>query len=275
MYRVTNWAKYNESLRQRGDLTVWISEEALGLWSAPRRTTRGGQPRYSDLAIEFCLTLGMVFKQPLRQTQGLMRSIAKLLGVEIAVPDFPNFSHRGKGLVVRAKPKANNQAAIHLTIDSTGLKIFGEGEWLEEKHKTKRKRRSWLKLHLGFDLVSGEIVCSELTTNDVGDPTVLPDLLDQINGPVDLFLADGAYDGEPTSAVLTERFSSTIDVTIPPPKNAVARPDAAENPSFRDRHIADIAAQGRMAWQKSSGYNLRGRGETLMGRWKTVIGPKL
>ena len=169
------------------------------MWSAPRRTTRGGQARYSDLAIEICLTLGMVFKQPLRQTQGLMRSIAKLLGIIIAVPDFSTMSRRGNGLTLQTKPRAHSQAGIHLVVDSTGLKIFGEGEWLEQKHKTKRKRRSWRKLHLGLDLVSGEIVCSDLTTDDVGDPTALPDLLDQVDGPVDLFLADGAYDGEPTS----------------------------------------------------------------------------
>jgi hypothetical protein len=274
-HHVTNRSAYNESLRQRGDLTIWISVDALGLWTAPRRTTRGGQPRYSDLAIEFCLTLGGVFHQPLRQTQGLMRSIAKLLGVEIAVPDFSTLSRRGNGLMMRAKPKVNGEAAIHLTVDSTGLKIFGEGEWLEEKHKTKRKRRSWRKLHLGLDLVSGEIVCSDLTTDDVGDPTALPGLLDQVDGPVDLFLADGAYDGEPICDLITERFGSAIDVTIPPPKNAVLSSDAALNPSIRDRHIADTAAHGRMAWQKASGYNQRSRGETLMGRWKNVFGPKL
>jgi hypothetical protein len=274
-HRVTNWTGYNESLRRRGDLTVWISDEALGLWSAPRRTTRGGQPCYTDLAIEFCLTLGVVFRQPLRQTQGLMRSIAKLLGVEIAVPDFSTLSRRGNGLMVCTKPKASNKTAIHLTVDSTGLKIFGEGEWLEQKHKTKRKRRSWRKLHLGLDLVSGEIVCSDLTTDDVGDPTALPGLLDQIDGPVDRFLADGAYDGEPTCAVLTERFGSVVNVTIPPPKNSVLSTDAAQNPSIRDCYIADIGTHGRMAWQKASGYNQRSRIETLMGRWKTVIGPKL
>ena len=274
-HRVTNWAVYNESLRQRGDLTFWISDEALSLWSAPRRATPGGQPRYSDLAIELCLTLGMVFSQPLRQTQGLMRSIAKLLGVEIVVPDFSTLSRRGNGLMVRAKPNANNQAAIHLTVDSTGLKIFGEGEWLVEKHKTKRKRRSWRKLHLGLDLVSGEIVCSDLTTDDVGDPTALPGLLDQVDGPVDLFLADGAYDGGPTCDLLAERFGSTIEVTIPPPKNATLSRNAAQHLTVRDCHIAGIQAHGRMAWQKASGYNQRSRIETQMGRWKAVIGPKL
>jgi hypothetical protein len=148
-------------------------------------------------------------------------------------------------------------------------------KWLEQKHKTKRKRRSWRKLHLGLDLVSSQIFCSELTPDDVGDPTALPSLLDQIDGRVDLFLADGAYDGEPTCAALTERFGLAIKVAVPPRKNAVLSPDAAPNPSIRDHHIADIAAHGRLAWQKASGYNQRSRGETLMGRWKAVIGPKL
>jgi hypothetical protein len=148
-------------------------------------------------------------------------------------------------------------------------------KWLDEKHKNKRKRRSWRKLHLGLDLVSGQIFCSDLTTDDVGDPTALPELLDQVDGPIDQFLADGAYDGEPTCTVLTARFGSMIKVTIPPPKNAVLSPEAVRNPSIRDRHIADIRTHGRMAWQKASGYNQRSRGETLMGRWKAIIGPKL
>jgi hypothetical protein len=117
-HRVTNWAEYNEGLRRRGDLTVWINEDALALWSAPRRITRGGQRRYSDLAIELCLTLGVVFKQPLRQTQGLMRSLARLLMVEIAVPDFSTLSRRSSGLILQTRPSLDNQAAIHLAVDS-------------------------------------------------------------------------------------------------------------------------------------------------------------
>jgi hypothetical protein len=160
-------------------------------------------------------------------------------------------------------------------VDSTGLKIFGEGEWLEEKHKAKVKRRAWRKLHLGLDLVSPQIVCSNLTRNDIGDSTGLPRLLDQINGPVEMFIADGPYDGEPTVKALTDRFGALIEVTIPPPKNALLSPDAAQNPSIRDRHIAEIEAHGRMVWQKSSGYNQRSRIETQMGRWKAVVGHKL
>jgi len=124
--RVTNWAEYNEGLRRRGDLTVWISEDAIGLWSAARRTTRGGQWRYSNLAIELCLTLGLVFKQPLRQTQGLMRSIARLLGAEIAVPDFFTLSRRSNGLILQMVPRESSRATIHLAVDSTGLKMFGK-----------------------------------------------------------------------------------------------------------------------------------------------------
>jgi hypothetical protein len=227
--------------------------------------TRGGQRRYSNLAIQLCLTLGMVFKQPLRQTQDLMRSIAKLLGAKITVPDFATLSRRSNGLILQTAPRENSRAAIDLAVDSTGLKIFGEDEWLEDKHKTKRKRRSWRKLQLGVDLVSGEIVCSELTKDEVGDPTA-PDLLDQVDSPVNLFLADGAYYGEPTSDLLVARFGSTIEVTIPPPKNAVLSPNAAQDPTVRDRHISDISVRREMGWQRASGYGQRSRAETLMSR---------
>ncbi len=117
-HRVINWAEYNEGLRLRGDLTFWISEAALGLWTAPRRTTRGGQPRYSDLAIELCLTHGMVFKQPLRQTQGLMRSIAGMLGVVIAVPNFSTLSRRGDGLNLSVRRSNVCDRSVQLVVPS-------------------------------------------------------------------------------------------------------------------------------------------------------------
>jgi hypothetical protein len=142
-------------------------------------------------------------------------------------------------------------------------------QWVESRPKERALP------YRGRDLVSGQIVCSDLTADDIGDPTALPSLLDQTDGPVDLFLADGAYDGKPTVEALTERLGSAIKVTIPPPKNAALSADASRNPSIRDRHIAEIKADGRMAWQKSSGYNQRSRIETQIGRWKAVIGHKL
>lgn len=275
-YRVTNWAAYNESLRQRGDLTIWVSDEVLCLWAAMRRTSRGGQCRYSDLAITLCLTLRVVYGLPLRQTQGLVRSVAALMGQEMSIPDFSTLSRRSKGLVLPpAKPRTKTSDPVHLVVDSTGLKIFGEGEWLENKHKTKGERKRWRKLHLGLDLVSGGIICADLTTDDVGDPTALPGLLDQIDGPVARFLADGAYHGAPTRDLLAARIDEGADVIIPPPKNAVASPQSTLAPSARHRHIAEIETCGRLAWQKSTGYNQRSRVETQMGRWKAVIGPKL
>jgi hypothetical protein len=141
----------------------------------------------------------MVFKQPLRQTQGLMRSIATLLGVDIAVPDFSTLSRRSNGLILRPKQRTDNQAAIQLVVDSTGLKIFGEGAWLEEKYKTNAKRKSWRKLHLDLDLVSGEIVCSDLTTDDIGDPTALPVLLDR-NRSIETAVMQPGYFAKPSAS---------------------------------------------------------------------------
>ncbi|WP_027690660.1 IS5 family transposase, partial [Rhizobium leguminosarum] len=270
-YQVTNWPAYNESLRQRGDLTIWVKDEALALW-----TSRGGQPKYSDLAITLCLTLRVVYGLALRQTQGLMRSVAALMGFDIAVPDFSTLSRRSKGLALPStKCRATTSGPVHLVVDSTGLKVFGEGEWLENKHNAGSKRKRWRKLHLGLNLVSGEIVCSDLTTDDVGDPTALPDLLGQIDAPVARFVADGAYDGAPTRDLLAERFGEIVAVIIPPPRTAVASPQSVLGQFVRDRHIAEIQTSGRMAWQKSTGYNQRSRVETQVGRWKAVIGPKL
>ena len=132
-----------------------------------------------------CLTLGMVYRLPLRQTQGLIRSISKLMLLEISVPDFSTLSRRGRGLSLPARPKIKITDPVHLAIDSTGLKVFDEGEWLQSKYNVKAKRKRWRKLHLGLNLVTGDIVCSDLTLDDVGDPTVLPDLLNQLCPKVD------------------------------------------------------------------------------------------
>ena len=205
-----------------------------------RPKTRGGQPKYLDLAITICLTLGVVYKLPLRQTQGLMWSIVKLLRLEIPVPDFSTLSRRGLGLTLPARPRAGRTEPTHLVVDSTGLKIFGEGEWQHNKHKTKAKRKKWRKLHLGLDVLSGEIICADLTTDTFGDFTALPQLLDPVDAPVIRFLADGAYDGALTSDLLSPFGSVAVEIIIPLPKNANLSPDAAHKPTERDRHIDAI-----------------------------------
>src|SRR5580693_930103 len=181
-YRVANWPEYDAALVRRGSLTIWFTEDAVAAWHAPATGERGGQPIYSPIAIETALTLRLVFHQPLRQTEGLLRSIAALLHIDIAIPDHTTLSRRGGGLTILPKSICRDEP-LHLLIDSTGLKIYGEGEWLDQKRGIRSSRR-WRKLHLGVNADTHEIVAVELTSDDVGDVSEMPDLLDQIDADV-------------------------------------------------------------------------------------------
>src|SRR5215218_7878894 len=181
-HRVTNWAEYDASLRQRGSLTVWFTAEAVAAWRAEPRTTRGGQPHYSALAIRTALTLRAVFRPALGQTEGLIGSIFQLLGLDLAVPDHSTLSRRAETLAI-AKLSPNPRGPVHLLVDSTGLRLCGPGEWLVEKHGT-RRRRAWRKLHIGVDAETGQVLASELKTSDVDNRSQVEALLDQIPGPL-------------------------------------------------------------------------------------------
>jgi hypothetical protein len=203
-HRVTNPAAYDAALRQRGSLTVWFTDAAVAPWKAGPRTTRGGQPRYSALAIATALTLRAVFRLALRQTEGLVGSILALLGLDLAVPDHSTLSRRAETLEV-ALPRPGS-APVHLLVDSTGLKLCGSGEWLLEKHGT-RTRRSWRKLHVGVDADTGQILAAVLTTNDVDDASQVGSLLDQA-GPLASFTADSAYDQDGVSGEVARRSNT-------------------------------------------------------------------
>jgi Transposase DDE domain len=277
--KVSNWADYNASLRQRGSLTVWFSEDAIAGWRAAPRTTRGGQAWYSPLAILTALTLKAVFRLALRQTEGLIGSIIDLLGLSLAVPTFSTLSRRAETVEVprpRAGGCANNDAdsePLHLLVDSTGLKLCGAGEWLVEKHGT-RKRRSWRKLHIGVDAGTGEIVAATLTTKDVDDASEVGPLLEQVEGPLASFTADGAYDQDSVYDAVTRRDPEAA-VIVPPRSTAALSETAETEPTQRDRHLQGITQKGRMGWQKASGYNTRSRVEAAIGRYKQVIGDGL
>jgi hypothetical protein len=271
--RVTNWPVYEAGLRQRGSLTVWFSEDAIAGWRAERRTSRGGQSRYSALAIETALTLRAVFRLALRQTEGLIGSIIGLLGLDLPVPDHSTLSRRAETLVVAWPRSCRDGEALHLLVDSTGLKLCGAGEWLVEKHGAKT-RRSWRKLHIGVDADTGEIVAAELTTNDVDDAGRVGPLLDQVAGPVASVTGDGAYDQDGVYQAVAERHPDAT-LIAPPRKTAVLSATALTRPTQRDRHLLCIAETGRMGWQKASGYNKRSRVETAIGRYKRVIGDGL
>src|ERR687890_1465547 len=183
-YKVTNWPEYDRALQQRGSLTVWVTPEALAAWHPPKTGRRGRSRTYSDLAIETGHLLRLAFGRPWRQTEGLLRSLATLLGVGIGIPDHTTFSRRSPGLVLaRSLAQAQRTGPVHVVIDATGLQVHGAGEWLAETHGG-RGKRSWRKLHLAVDPSTGEILASELTTSEEGDAALVGPLLEQITGPI-------------------------------------------------------------------------------------------
>ncbi|WP_377189424.1 IS5 family transposase [Ruegeria meonggei] len=184
-------AEYNEVLSQRGDVTVWFGEDAVSGWCARRSGKRGGQPRYSDLAIEMCLTLRVVFGLPLRQTQGFVRSLLRLMELDLPVPDYSTLCRRAQTLLIVSDIRMAG-GPITLVVDSTGLRVHGGRDWMREEHGLPKARRTWRKLHIGFDPESGELVASRLTTEHVGYPGALPDLLAEVYRPKHRFIADGA-----------------------------------------------------------------------------------
>jgi Transposase DDE domain len=268
---VTNWAVYDAGLRARGSLTVWFAAEAIEAWRAKPRTGRGGQPRYSSLAITTALTLRAVFRLALRQTEGLVGSILQLLGLDLAVPDHSTLSRRAETLEV-ARPKTGSEP-VHLLVDSTGLRLCGPGGWLTEKHGTKR-RRAWKMLHLATDADTGHIVASVLTDKDVDDGSQVGPLLDQLDGPVASCSGDGAYDRDDVYAEVTARHPDAV-VVVPPRSSAVPSEMAETAPTQRDAHLRCIAERGRIGWQRTSGYNWRALVEADIARWKCVIGDGL
>jgi hypothetical protein len=271
-YRVTNWPEYDAALRRRGSLTVWITDEAIAAWRAEPRTTPGGQPYYSALAITMALTMRAVFRLALRQTEGLIGSVIALLGLALTVPDHSTMCRRSRTLELPPLRRYGT-GPLHLLVDSTGLKLGGAGEWLIEKHGTSR-RRSWRKLHIGIDAGSGEIVAIELTEKDVDDAARADTLLNQITDPVASFTADGAYDQDRVYQAVAELHPDAA-VVVPPRSTATLSTSAETAPTRRDQHIQEIAVHGRMGWQKSSGYNVRAKVEAAIGRYKRVIGAAL
>jgi len=267
-HRVTNWAEYDAALRRRGSLTLWIEDSALEHWQS---CGQGGQARYTDAAIQTSLMVRAAFKLPLRQTEGLMASVLTLMGLTISAPDHTTVSRRAVRLPV-IQPASVPHGPLHVLIDSTGLQVYGAGQWLENKHGA-RSRRTWRKLHLALDAASGTIVGQTLTHQDVDDPSQVAPLLAQIEAPIVRVTADGAYDGAPTYQTIAAHGEG-IEVVIPPRLTAVPSGEPGP-PTQRDRHLQMIAEQGRLAWQAATGYGQRALIETTMGRYKALIGPRL
>jgi hypothetical protein len=267
-FKVQNWPEYEAGLRRRGSLTLWIEDVALDHWQS---CGPGGQARYADAAIQISLMVRTAFKLPLRQTEGLMASILTLMDLTISAPDHTTISRRTVKLSV-IRPAAVPHGPLHVLIDSTGLQIYGAGQWLEAKHGAK-SRRKWRKLYLAVDAASGMILAQTLTDQDTDDPSQVAPLLDQIDGQITRVTADGAYDGAPTYQTIA-MHGDGIDVVIPPRSTAVPSGELGP-PTQRDRHLEIITERGRLAWQVATNYGQRSLVETTMGRYKALIGPRL
>lgn len=268
VYQVKNWPEYNEALVKRGDLTFWLNESVLADWQRTERSGRPGRPQtFSDSALECMLALRSIFRLPLRGTEGLMRSLFVLLGIAARVPTFATLSRRQGRLKIDLGAVPAGEP-LHLLIDSTGLKVFGEGEWKTRQHGI-GKRRTWRKLHLAIDAKSRQIVSVELTGNDTHDAEVLPKMLAGIDCEIEKVGADGAYDTWKCRYAIHERGASAV---IPPREDAVFskrnHPAALE----RNEAVEHQYEWGRKHWKQQSGYHTRSLVETTMFQIKRTFG---
>ena len=272
-YRVRNWSEYHRSLVERGSLVVWVARDVMAAWSAVRATKQRGKPQtYSDLAIECMATLRAVYHLPMRATQGLLRSIFQLMQVTLTVPGYSTLSRRQAGLTFKAPPRQAGDG-VHVVIDSTGVKVFGEGEWKVRQHGIS-KRRTWKKLHLAVDEATGEILAVSVTDNSIADTRELPGLLDQIAEPIRQVSGDKAYDTRASYDAIRQRQARA---SIPPRRNAKIW-QHANTPAerlIRDDNLRAIRKHGRKAWKAVSGYHRRSLAETALSRFKRILGPTI
>jgi hypothetical protein len=210
-YRVNNWREYDQLLRDRGDITLWISHDVLTAWRAPMTGKRGAQPVYSDIAIETMLALHLLFHLPLRQTEGFLHAVLTLMGLTLPCPDHTTLSRRNATVEVRRQVDRAPQGPISLIVDSSGLKVCGQGEWLPQKHGEKQGKR-WKKLHLGVD-DQGQIIAATVTESHEQDPSQVPELLSQVDHVIDRFIGDGMYDQAPVYAAVA-RHSPGVRVMV-------------------------------------------------------------
>ena len=272
-YRLRNWNQYNKALIRRGSLSVWISEEVLSTWHNRARTGKRGKPTcYTDTAILCMATLEEVYSLPLRATEGLTRSLIRLLGVEVSVPSYTTLCRRRRSLEVEM-PRLRKSEPLHLVVDSTGIKVYGEGEWKVRQHGYTR-RRTWRKLHLGVDEATLEFVAVVVSTNSFKDSQLLPELLEQVEDELSQVSADGAYDSRNCYEAIREREARAA---IPPQKRAKIwqHGNTKAKRHLRDENLREIRKKGRREWKRESGYHRRSLAETQVFRVKTIFGERV
>lgn len=275
-YKVRNWKEYNEALVNRGRILFQITEEAIKQWEETEREKKRGHPKkFSDTAIETALTLGQILHLPLRSIEGLVSDILKKLGADCSTPDYSTLSIRGKTIPISIRVR-DIKEDLHVVVDSTGIKVYGEGEWKVRKHGYS-KHRTWLKLHIGADEKTGDIVVGEVTDNSVHDSAMLEPLLEQLpeEQNIDQCSADGAYDTRKCYETLKNHHIKKV--TIPPQKNAKIwhHGNSKEERHTRDENLRSIRKVGRKKWKEENDYHRRSLSETAMFRLKTIFGERV
>lgn len=268
-YRIRNWKHYNSALTKRGSLTLWFDQAAIDHWLCASHPARRGRPvKYADAAIHCCLLLREVFHLPLRQTQGLARSIFQLLNLDLPAPHYSLLSRRARHLNV-ALASPSKKPIKHLVFDASGFKVFGEGEWKVRTHG-KDKRRTWRKLHIGLDADSQQVVVALLTNSDVVDARALPRQLKQVQAPVERVYGDGAFDARGCYHAIHQRGARAI---IPPRKGSTLWQD--DYLKDRNQNLRGVRRLGLKGWKRHSGYHRRSLVETAFFRLKTIFSDKL
>jgi hypothetical protein len=244
----------------------------LEAWHNHERSGRRGCPRtYSAAAILTMATLAEVYGLPLRATRGLLLSVFELLGVGLPVPCYTTLSRRRQSLEV-ALPRLRKSEPLHLVVDSTGIKVYGEGEWKVRRFGWS-KRRTWRKLHLGADEATGELAAAAVSTNACGDGQALPALLSQVEGEIEQVTGDGGYDDRKCYDAIREKGARAV---IPPQKGARIRQhgNTKAERHDRDENLRSIRRHGRAKWKRESGYHRRSLAEVAVFRLKMIFGER-
>ena len=271
-YKVRNWKAYNSGLKRRGSLTLWMSESIYRQWrDIGKKPKVVGEKTYPDVVIEFCLTIKKVYGLKLRQVTGFLEGLFIMMGAgDLVIPYYSTLSRRSGKIKVK-ESHLPVQGLRDMIVDSTGLKVFGEGEWKVRKHGVS-KRRTWRKLHLGIDAQNQEIVSVVLTTNGVDDAEVMDGLLEKHQGKLGKCYGDGAYDKRKARKSIHRAGGKAI---VPPPRNAVKRQSKEGYIEERNQAIERIGQTSREEWKEEIGYHRRSLGEVAMFRYKTINGNML
>jgi hypothetical protein len=273
-YKVKNWSEYNESLRQRGSLEIWVDEKVEQQWYYKGKTQRGAQYEYSDKSIEVACIIKEVYRLGYRQTEGFMRSLVRRMGWEVKVPDYTVINRRRRKLDIAVTAcRKSPREKLYIVIDSTGSKVYGEGEWKVRRHGWS-KHRTWRKIHLAIDESTGEIESCQMTTNSIADQDMVESLLNAVDGGIKKMAGDGAYDKK---KVYQHLAKENVKPIIPPRKNARIgkHGNCRGKPLPRDKNIRDIRKMGRKKWKDKIGYHRRSIAESTMFRYKNTFGDKM